>query len=264
MTRVFVSGMHQQGRSCRSLKATPPMFSSVTVTPDGSKIISGSGDYSVRVWDTSTGKELQKLEGHTSVCLLRRLSHQTDRRSSQDLATTAFVSGIHQQGRSCRFLKATPNLLSPPSPSHQTDRRSSQDLRTTAFVSGIHQQGRSCRSLKATPPAVYSVTVTPDGSKIISGSGDNSVRVWDTSTGKDLQKLEGHTPSVGCGAMTPGVPPCVAVCDGNGIRICAASWRLRTVIGIGTVVSVPFQCAGIDTVTPTAACSVLGGAVAAA
>ena len=64
---------------------------------------------------------------------------------------------------------------------------------TTAFVSGIHQQGRSCRSLKATPPMCRSVTVTPDGSKIISGSGDNSVRVWDTSTGKELQKLEGHT-----------------------------------------------------------------------
>ena len=41
--------------------------------------------------------------------------------------------------------------------------------------------------------AVTSVSFSPDGSRIVSGSGDNSMRVWDSHTGAELTRLEGHT-----------------------------------------------------------------------
>ena len=34
---------------------------------DGKSVVSGSSDKTVRVWDAATGKEVQKLEGHSSV-----------------------------------------------------------------------------------------------------------------------------------------------------------------------------------------------------
>ena len=37
------------------------------------------------------------------------------------------------------------------------------------------------------------VAFSSDDSRIVSGSDDNSVRVWDASTGKTLKVLEGHT-----------------------------------------------------------------------
>ena len=43
---------------------------------------------------------------------------------------------------------------------------------------------------------VLSVAWSPDGTKIASGSNDNTVRVWDAATGKLLRTLKGHSASV--------------------------------------------------------------------
>ena len=35
-------------------------------SPDGKRIVSGSDDKTVKVWDAATGKEILSLKGHTS------------------------------------------------------------------------------------------------------------------------------------------------------------------------------------------------------
>ena len=42
-----------------------------------------------------------------------------------------------------------------------------------------------------------------DGQSVVSGSADNSVRVWDAATGKETQKLEGHSSAVRSVAFSP-------------------------------------------------------------
>jgi len=44
--------------------------------------------------------------------------------------------------------------------------------------------------------AIRAVTFSSDGTQIVSGSVDKSVRVWDASTGAELNALKGHTSSV--------------------------------------------------------------------
>ena len=46
------------------------------------------------------------------------------------------------------------------------------------------------------PTGVESTAFSGDGMRIVSGSRDQSVRVWDASTGAELKTLEGHTESV--------------------------------------------------------------------
>lgn len=50
---------------------------------------------------------------------------------------------------------------------------------------------------------VYSVAFSPDGKQIVSGSWDNTVRLWDAATGAVLQILEGHTSYVNSVAFSP-------------------------------------------------------------
>ncbi len=44
--------------------------------------------------------------------------------------------------------------------------------------------------------SVLTVHETKDGSKIISGSADTTIRVWNINTGKTLGLLKGHTNSI--------------------------------------------------------------------
>ena len=46
---------------------------------------------------------------------------------------------------------------------------------------------------------VNCVAVFPDGRRVVSGSGDNTLKVWDVATGKCLATLKGHSGNVRCG-----------------------------------------------------------------
>jgi len=52
------------------------------------------------------------------------------------------------------------------------------------------------RVLKGHTRQVFAVAMVPDGSRAVSGSGDNTVRVWDLASGRCLATVEGHTRSV--------------------------------------------------------------------
>jgi WD40 repeat protein len=56
--------------------------------------------------------------------------------------------------------------------------------------------GVELKELKGHTSSVYSVAFSSDGTRIVSGSDDNSVRVWDASTGVELKELKGHASSV--------------------------------------------------------------------
>ena len=60
------------------------------------------------------------------------------------------------------------------------------------------------QQLKGHDDHVVSVAFSPDGSKIVSGSFDKTIRVWDASTGVEmLPPLRGHDDSVQSVALSP-------------------------------------------------------------
>ena len=56
--------------------------------------------------------------------------------------------------------------------------------------------GEAPLTLKGHTKAVNSVAFSPDGRRIVSGSADNTVKVWDAATGQETLTLKGHTSSV--------------------------------------------------------------------
>ena len=49
---------------------------------------------------------------------------------------------------------------------------------------------------------VNCVAVFPDGRRVVSGSGDKTLKVWDIATGECVATLEGHSNTVRCAAST--------------------------------------------------------------
>jgi hypothetical protein len=47
------------------------------------------------------------------------------------------------------------------------------------------------------------VSFSPDGKRILTGSGDNTAKVWDAQTGQEVFSLKGHTNSVFSVAFSP-------------------------------------------------------------
>ena len=92
-----------------------------------------------------------------------------------------------------------------------------------ALIEGIKNL-RELAVVQGHTGAVYSVAVTPDGARIVTGSNDSTARVWDATTGAELLQLRGHTGAVLVVAVTP-----------DGTRIVTASadqtariWDART------------------------------------
>jgi WD40 repeat protein len=50
---------------------------------------------------------------------------------------------------------------------------------------------------------VWSVSMTPDGRRAVSGGGGKTLRLWDVEAGQCLRAIEGHTNSVGSVNVTP-------------------------------------------------------------
>ncbi|MDJ0845960.1 WD40 repeat domain-containing protein [Crocosphaera sp.] len=69
------------------------------------------------------------------------------------------------------------------------------------------------RTLTGHRNSVLSVVVTADGNKIISGSEDKTIKVWDLHRGKELRTFTGHSNRVDSVVVTP---------DGN--KIISGSW----------------------------------------
>jgi hypothetical protein len=71
---------------------------------------------------------------------------------------------------------------------------------------------------------VLSVAVTPDGQYVVSGSSDNTVRLWELATGKEVRRFTGHEWIVWSVAVTPDGKYVVSGSGDNTVRL----WELAT------------------------------------
>ncbi|EDR10450.1 mycorrhiza-induced NACHT/WD-repeat protein [Laccaria bicolor S238N-H82] len=145
------------------IQTAAPIFS-VAFSTDSTRIVSGSKDKSVRVWDASTGAELKVLNGHMKA--VNSVAFSTD--------GTRIVSGSVWDASTGAELKVL------------NGHKMVWDAST----------GAELKVLNGHMKAVNSVAFSTDGTRIVSGSYDKSVRVWDVSTGAELKVLNGHMEAV--------------------------------------------------------------------
>jgi WD40 repeat protein len=142
-------------------------ISSLAITPDGTKVVSGSNDRTIKIWNLTTGQELLTFFPCYSTAGL--------------LSWLFFL-----------FVKVTPDGTKVIAGSTEG----------TIEIWDLNIEQELC-TLYAHTETLTTVDITPDGEKIVSGSVDKTIKVWDLVTGQQLLTLTGHLSFISSLAITP-------------------------------------------------------------
>lgn len=187
------------GKEIRRLEGFGDRVDRVVFTPDGTQLLSASRDATVRLWDVASGKEVRRFQGHAkhvrSVAVSKDgrlvLSGGEDRTVRLwELATGRELKRI-SQGWPVFDVAISPDsaLALSADPVEGTARL--WDLKSGELVRRFDHQSR-----------VSAVTFSPDGRLALCGGGpeygdgDDSVRVWEVATGREMSRFTGHTKEV--------------------------------------------------------------------
>ncbi|KAI9438925.1 hypothetical protein H4582DRAFT_1851625 [Lactarius indigo] len=175
-----------------------PPITSVTFSPDGRYIISGSFGNTVYVWDSQTGKPKGKLlRGHTNN--ITALAYSRDGKH--------IISGSYDK-TIWRWDSKTGLPIGQPLRGHTDNIQSivyspddsyiiSASLDNTLQIWDSQTGAPIGEPLKGHKYAVLSVACSPDGTQIASGSQDSTVLIWDLKTCALIKgPLRGHTGQV--------------------------------------------------------------------
>ena len=220
---------------------------SVAFSPDSKKLVSGSQDKTVRLWNVETGELIHILQEHTNVVLSVAFSPDGNTIASGDDNRTIWVWDAHTN--QMRYKRR--RRLSYTYGSEVYSLAFSPD--SNILASGVRNNtillwdvstGELLRSTGGHEWGVRAVAFSSDGITLASGDGDGRVRLWGARTGNFWQRIGNYRGDVTSLAFSPDGKILAGGFDNNIIRIWDAftGERLRTLEGHTTgVLGVAFS-----------------------
>jgi WD40 repeat protein len=78
--------------------------------------------------------------------------------------------------------------------------------------------------LKGHTDSVRSAAFSPDGERVVTGSDDDTARLWDAASGLEIGPLKGHTSSVRSAAFSPDGKRVVTASNDKTARVWDVTW----------------------------------------
>ncbi|MHC5934623.1 protein kinase domain-containing protein [Nostoc sp.] len=227
----------------RTLTGHSGMVVSVAISPDGKTLVSGSYDYTIKLWNLATGEEIRTFTGHSNFVHSVAISPDGKTLASGSVDTTIKLWNLATgeeirtlTGHSCWVWSVA---FSPDGKTLASggfddiirlwnlatgeqirtftgcsisvdDVAISPDGKTLASV-GFGDiiklwnlaTGEEIRTLTGHSGGVFSVAISPDGKTLASGSLDKTIKLWNLATGKKIRTFTGHSDSVYSVAISP-------------------------------------------------------------
>ena len=210
--------------------AHPDAVTAMALSPDGRQVLTACADKVVRLWNVATGAQIETLAtgGETINAVTfapdgRRAATTSSNGTTQLWDLSAMPGAAPGSGgRSpLQSLKvgagmAWSTVFSP----------DGDYLLTVGGNEARLWDTKTARERMRFSPhgAVASVRFSPDGKRIVTGSWDNTARIWNVQTGRMERKLEGgHTQSVNDAVFSPDGGKVLTVSDDGTARLWEAS-----------------------------------------
>ena len=195
---------------------------SVSISPDGKTLASGSADNTIKLWNLETGEEIRTLKYNEGVWEVS---------ISPDGKTLAFIIGDNtiklwnlETGEEIRtFQGHDDNFINDISisPDGQTLASSSWDK--TIKLWNL-ETGKEIHTLEGHGNVVGRVSISPDGQTLASGSWDKTIKLWNIETGEEIRTFQGHDSIIRNVSISPDGKTLASGSNDDTIRL----WDLET------------------------------------
>jgi len=158
---------------------------SVSFSPDGKTLATGSDDTTIKLWNVETGKEIRALKGHDAA--VNSVSFSPD---GKTVATGSADRTIKLWNVETGEVIRTPHddgFL---------------EIGSTSLSRGFSESHGSPK-LVGHDAAVNSVSFSPDGKTLATGSTDQTIKLWNVETGKKIRTFKGHDAAVNSVSFSP-------------------------------------------------------------
>ena len=214
LLRQAVYGVRERNR----LAGHNSGVNSISFSPDGKTIVSGSWDSTIKLWDIATGEEITTLKRHSD-----RVTSVSFSPNGKTIVSGSWDNTIKlwdiATGEEITTLTGHRDFVCSVS--------FSPDGKTIASASGDEtiklwniSTGQQPTTLKSHSDGVISVSFSPDGKTIASSSYDHTIKLWDIATGEEITTLKGHSDWVSSVSFSP---VCEAFSEGAGKTIASGS-----------------------------------------
>ncbi|MCP4111117.1 MAG: hypothetical protein GY749_37255 [Desulfobacteraceae bacterium] len=175
----------------------------VMFTSDGRYLVSASNDKTVRVWDVSTGEVVRILRGQIGEGDEGKIYAAALSSDDRVLAVGGFMATFTGNNH--------------------------EDIGRIRLIN--FQTGKLRTLLKGHENVINALAFSPDGNKLISGSGDETARIWNIRSGKTLHVLKGHTNDIYAVAFSSDGKLALTGSDDHTLKL----WNVRTGVLIRTL-----------------------------
>jgi WD40 repeat protein len=177
------------GQERGTLQGPTNRRSNVTFSPDGSLLASGGSDQTVRIWEVKTGREVFSSGQPHEV---RGVAFHPDGTRLASVGTD----------RSVRIWDLTTRRV----------------VVTHPGVAGFDERAHADYN------APFWIAYSPDGQRLATGWDEGQVRMWETKTGQEVLRLEGHLMPVQGVAFSPDGRRLVSSSEDGIVKV----WNLTT------------------------------------
>jgi WD40 repeat protein len=189
--RLYKADTPKQWTEVRVHKSHRGAITCIAFSKDGKFVASGSKDFTIQVYETETGRAVFSANDHKDAVTRVLFDSKSKYVMSSSVDGTIRMYDLIEpkNNEKPRFIQygAPINSFVP-----TLDGRAFFVASNKPLIEIVDFKAAVLRSLTGHSDAVNNIALSPDGKRLISGSNDKTVIVWDLTNGKVLKTLKGH------------------------------------------------------------------------